>query len=276
MFGYMKCNRAKLSREELARYQSVYCGLCRNLKTRYGEIERLSLTYDMTFAILFLSSLYEPEEKETWFRCSLHPLHMRLSVENKFTRYAADMTVALAYYKALDDWKDEKKPVKRWYAGALRRAYQRVERAYPRQCKAISGSIQELHIIEKAPGANPDQAINCSGRMLSELFVREEDFWSNSLRTFGYELGRFIYLMDAALDYRKDMRSGNYNPLLKMGKKPEEMESSLSLPMGNAMEVFEKLPLVQDARLLRNILYGGVWQQYYAKLRGNGKEKGRG
>ena len=40
------------------------------------------------------------------------------------------------------------------------------------------------------------------------------------------------------------------------------------LATGNAMEVFEKLPLVQDEHLLRNILYGGVWQQYYAKIRG--------
>ena len=63
MFGYIECNRSKLSREELERYQSVYCGLCRTLKERYGELERMSLSYDMTFAVLFLSSLYEPAEK---------------------------------------------------------------------------------------------------------------------------------------------------------------------------------------------------------------------
>lgn len=274
MFGYIECNRSKLSREELERYQSIYCGLCRSLKAKYGELERLSLSYDMTFAVLFLSSLYEPEEKAEKFRCNMHPLRTRTSVENKFTQYAADMTVVLAYFKALDDWKDEKKGGKRWYAGRLRGAYQEVEKAYPRQCQAVSTSIQELELIEKDRDANPDQAINCSGRMLSELFVYEEDFWSNSLRTFGYELGRFIYLMDATLDYKKDIRCRNYNPLLKMGKQPEEMESVLSLPLGSAMEVFERLPLVQDAHLLRNILYGGVWQQYYAKMRGKEKDHG--
>lgn len=96
-----------------------------------------------------------------------------------------------------------KKPGKRWYAGILSKAYQEVEKAYPRQCQAVSSSIQELELIEKDRDSNPDQAINCSGRMLSELFVWKEDFWSNSLRTFGYELGRFIYLMDATLDYKK-------------------------------------------------------------------------
>lgn len=274
MFGYIECNRSKLSKEEQERYRSVYCGLCRNLKLRYGELERMSLSYDMTFVILFLSSLYEPKEETADFRCGIHPLRPRSGVENRFTEYAADMTVALAYYKALDDWKDEKKAGKRWYGDRLKKAYAEVEKVYPRQCKAITDSLQELDFIEQAPGANADQAINCSGRMLSELFVYEEDFWSNSLRVFGYELGRFIYLMDATMDYKKDMKTGNYNPLFEMKKKPEEMEPVLGLPLGNAMEVFEKLPLVQDEHLLRDILYGGIWQQYYAKIRGKEKTDG--
>ena len=122
MFGYIECNRSKLSKEEQERYRSVYCGLCRNLKLRYGELERMSLSYDMTFVILFLSSLYEPEERSENFRCGIHPLKNRAGVENCFTEYAADMTVALAYYKALDDWKDEKKAGSRWYGDKLKKA----------------------------------------------------------------------------------------------------------------------------------------------------------
>ena len=63
MFGYIGCVKEKLSEEEQKRYQSIYCGLCRNLKERYGQVERLCLSYDMAFLILLLSSLYEPEEK---------------------------------------------------------------------------------------------------------------------------------------------------------------------------------------------------------------------
>lgn len=273
MFGYIACNKGRLTKEEQDRYQSIYCGLCRTLKLRYGELERLSLSYDMTFVILFLSSLYEPEETGREFRCSLHPLSRRQTAENCFTEYAADMTVALAYYKALDDWKDEKKKASRWYGHMLCRAYHEVAQRWPRQCKSIAHSIAELDALEKMKGANPDQAVNCSGKMMSEIFVYKEDFWSNSLRSFGYELGRFIYLMDASMDYQKDLKKDNYNPLSDMGKKPEEMEPILTMPLGNVMEIFEKLPLVQDVNLLRNILYGGVWQQYYAKIKGKEKEK---
>jgi hypothetical protein len=44
------------------RYQAYYCGLCRTLKERYGDLGRLTLSNDMTFLLILLSSLYEPEE----------------------------------------------------------------------------------------------------------------------------------------------------------------------------------------------------------------------
>ena len=54
-------------------------------------------------------------------------------------------------------------------------------------------------------------------------------------------------------------------------KKPEEMEGIMTVAIGKATEQFENLPIVQDANLIRNILYGGVWQHYYAMI--HGKEK---
>lgn len=222
----------------------------------------------MTFVALFLSALYEPEETKTPFRCPIHPFQQKVETENQFTEYAASMTIALSYYKCLDDWEDERKRLSRKYGEILKKNYLEIEKRYPRQCQAIAKSIRELGKIEKSAASKPDEAVNCSGRMLSEIFVYQEDFWSSSLRIFGYELGRFIYLMDAAMDYKKDLKTGNYNPLLKMQKKPEEVEDILTIAIGNAARQFEKLPIIQDAHLIRNILYGGVWQQYYAKMSG--------
>ena len=70
------------------------------------------------------------------------------------------------------------------------------------------------------------------------------------------------------MDYKKDQKKQNYNPLDKMKKKPEEMEQILTMTIGKATEEFEKLPIVKDIHLIRNILYGGVWQQYYLKIAG--------
>jgi hypothetical protein len=186
-------------------------------------------------------------------------------VTNRYTDYAADMTVALAYYKCLDDWQDEHKHLQHQYAKKISESYQKVKKRWPRQCEALEIGIAEMNEIEKSPDSLPDDAINRFGMIMAELFVMEEDFWSNSLRNFGDGLGRFIYLMDATMDYEKDQKTGNYNPLNSMGKKPDEMEELLSMMIGDATREFEKLPVVQDDHLLRNILYGGVWQQYYAR-----------
>ncbi len=274
MFGYIICNRNGLSEEEFARYRRFYCGVCKALKKRFGQIERFSLNYDMTFLALFLSALYEPEEKETEFFCPAHPVRKRESAENAFTEYAADMTVALTFHKCLDDWADEKRASRKLYGAILKKDYEKVKVAYPKQCGSIEKSLKELTRLEKEAPENVDAILHCSGRMLSEVFVYREDFWSHSLREFGYVLGQFIYLMDAAVDYEKDRKKKNYNPLFYMEKRPAEAEELLTMLIGDATQIYEKLPIVRDAHLIGNILYGGVWQQYYGKVKekddGNG------
>lgn len=272
MFGYIVGHKGSMSKEELDRYQGYYCGLCKALEKNYGQPERFGLSFDMTFLALFLSALYEPEEKTETCRCIFHPLKEKRVIENEYIDYAAAMTIVLMYHKCKDDWNDERKYISYKYGKLLKKSYQKVKSQYPRQCAGIENSLWQLSIIEKDKDSLPDDAINYSGMMLCELFVYKEDYWSNCLKNFGYELGRFVYLMDACMDYGQDLKKGNYNPLFKMNKKPEEMKELLELTIGNATEQFEMLPIVQDDNLIRNILYGGVWQQYNEKMH-RGKEK---
>ena len=59
MFGYIVMNKPEIKFKDFDLYRSFYCGLCRELKSKYGISGQISLTYDMTFAIILLSSLYE-------------------------------------------------------------------------------------------------------------------------------------------------------------------------------------------------------------------------
>ena len=83
----------------------------------------------------------------------------------------------------------------------------------------------------------------------------------------GIALGRFIYLLDAAVDYRKDKKKGKYNPYIAMGSEEDwpRWEQYLVLAMARCTESYERLPLVQDKALLDNILYSGVWVGYRGK-----------
>ena len=108
MFGYVVPAWEGLSEAERERYHEAYCGLCRAIGERCGQRCRCALTYDLVFLALLLGSLYEPQERAGAGRCVPHPAKPHRFVRTACVDYAADATVALAYHKALDDWRDDR------------------------------------------------------------------------------------------------------------------------------------------------------------------------
>ena len=271
MFGYVTASVKELTKEEKMRYNAVYCGICRRIRIQSSQVARLGLSYDMAFLALLLMSLYEPEENSGNKACMLHPIKPKPWVDNDYIRYAADMNVALAYYNFLDDWQDDGKHSAKWMADAFGKHYPAIETKYPRQCEAIRSCIHRLNELEKAGCANPDEPAGVFGELMAELFVVEEDLWAPTLRSLGQAMGRFIYLLDAAVDYDKDKRKAKYNPYIAMGMEKDwaRWQEYLVLTMGRCTAAFEMLPLVQDKALLDNILYSGVW----VNCRGKRKEE---
>ena len=267
MFGYVTASWKELSNAQQERYGAVYCGICRDIRVQSSNVARLGLSYDMAFLALLLMSLYEPEEESGRNVCLMHPVKRRSWIDNQFVRYAADMNVALSYYNCLDDWQDDGKRSAKILSDAFGKHYPAIAQRYPRQCGAIRDCISRLSELEKANCANPDEPASCFGQLMAELLTFEEDMWAPTLRQMGLALGRFIYLLDAAVDYEKDKRKGKYNPYLAMGtgKDWPRWEEYLVLTMGRCTASYEKLPLVQDKALLDNILYSGVWVNYRGK-----------
>ena len=262
MFGYVNISRKELEDSRQKRFNSVYCGVCRRIREQSGQLSRLGLRNDIAFLSTLLMSLYEPEETSGRNACHLHPITKRPWVDNEFIRYGADMNVALACYKARDDWQDDQKPTAKAMAGVFGKNMPRIEESYPRQCAAIAGCIADLSRLEQENCPSPDETANCFGRLMAELFVVREDFWSPTLRELGFHLGRFIYLLDAAVDFEKDKKHGKYNPYLAMGMENADWarwEDYLVLTMAKCTESYERLPLVQDKDILDNVLYSGVW-----------------
>ena len=261
MFGYVTASMKELDKDMQRRYGAVYCGICRRIRVQSGNVARLGLSYDMAFLALLLMSLYEPEETGGKKACAMHPVKKRPWVDNAYIQYAADMNVALSYYNFLDDWEDDGKVSAKLLAKQFSKHLPEIEARYPRQCNAIAECIRQLSELEKTGCANPDEPASCFGTLMGELLTYKEDLWSATLRQTGFYLGRFIYLLDAALDYDKDAKKGKYNPYLAMGtgKDWPRWEEYLVLTMGRCTESFERLPLVQDKALLDNILYSGVW-----------------
>lgn len=274
MFGYVLANREALSEVELQRYRGCYCGLCRAIARDFGPLQRFALSYDLTFLALLLSSLYEPEEQHRDSRCMVHPLRRHGQWESEFTHYAAAMNVALAYYQRLDDWIDDHAPLAWAESRAFSGSIPSIAAAFPRQVQAITGALEALRDLERRDMQEPDLPAAAFGGLMAVLFTPREDRWTPLLRQMGEALGRYIYLLDALCDLPEDLRRGRYNPLRTRGQAgltPEAFLPILQMLMGECTDAFERLPLVQDVGLLRNILYSGVWARYHALGR-RGKE----
>lgn len=269
MFGYIYVNEQELKLREYTAYRSFYCGLCRNLHQRYGRIAQMMLNYDLTFLALLLTGLYEPGTHLESHRCIPHPVRRHPMTQNAAVDYAADMCVLLSYQKLRDDWDDERKAAAGAYSALLKRAYRKVSEQYPRQVKSVEENIAALHTAEQENCRDIDYMAGLNGRYLGEVFVWQEDAWQEDLRTMGFFMGKFIYLMDAAEDVEKDRKRGSYNLFADCGDiwgtdRETQIREMLRDMMTEAARAFERLPILENAEILRNILYSGVWCRYAA------------
>ena len=271
MFGYVVANLDRLSESEKIRYRAVYCGLCRGLSVAHGQSCRLTLSYDMAFLILLLSALDKTElAEEKLLRCALHPTRKRLAFSNRHTLYAADLNLLLAYYQRMDDWEDDRKVSALLQAKSIGAHVEALRLRYPRQSKAIEAGLNALSAYEKQGELNPDLPAAAFGRILGEVFVPDNHPKAEQLRAFGDKLGRFVYLMDAAVDLKQDIKREKYNPLVAI--ESSRHEGILSALMADCVDAFQALPLLRDKGLMENILYSGVWTRYRSHHKGEAIE----
>lgn len=276
MFGYVTICEPELKMKDYRKYKAYYCGLCRALKERYGVAGQITLTYDMTFEIILLTSLYECKTNLEEHKCKVHPVKKQSMLLSDVSGYAADMNILLAYYHLEDDWKDEKKLAAFAGTKTLKAKALKIENKYKRQSKVIKESLKKLSELEKENCSNIDYVAGCFGKVTEEIFVYKEDIWEPYLRKLGFYLGKFIYIMDAYDDIEKDIKTGNYNPLKNIYKNQNFEDSvlkMLKMMMAETAAAFEKLPCLLDEDILRNILYDGVWVRYREKQKEKNKDQ---
>ena len=265
MLGVMTVRKDELKFREFDRYRGFYCGLCRAIGQRCGKACRMALSFEMTFLSMLLTSLYEPETKGEMRRCAFHPIEKRLMLGNEAIDYCADLSALISYYDLRDGWEDEKRVDKLAESALLKTAARRAGEALPRQREAVERYVEKLHEVEQKNDMNLDAAANLSGELLGELYVWKKDVYERDLRELGFYLGKFIYLCDSFEDVEQDIKKNNYNPLAGRFKRPEfEDESRMMLEdmMARACRAFECLPLIEDAPIMRNILYSGIWLRF--------------
>ena len=190
--------------------------------------------------------------------------------QNRYSRtwQFSDINYALA-------GEEDQKSMLLGYSALLDNSTAEAALRWPRQCNAIRACLAKLAEYEAAGSTDLDAVSGCFGALMAELFDYRQDHWSPELRSIGFHLGKFIYLLDAYDDLPRDKRRGAYNPLRELSTHPdyeEEMLDIFELLLARCAQNFERLPCVEDADLLRNILYSGVWLKYNCK---NAKRTGK-
>lgn len=266
MFGYVKINKMDLTFREYEHYRGYYCGLCKCLKDNHGEISRLSLNYDITFLVLILTSVYRPKSTIIEEGCITNPFKKKKKIINEITEYAASMNVLLAYYKLEDNLKDDNKLKDKvaytMYKGKLKSAYEK----YPKKAEFIKEQLEILYNLEKAKNTNIDLVSNTFGNLMSEIFAYKQDENENELRRIGFNIGKYIYLLDAYEDLDKDYNNGSYNPFIDYIDKKEELklrvDKLISMSLGMVGKGIENLNLKMNTSIIENIVYSGVYLRY--------------
>lgn len=268
MFGYVRPNEETLTKAQRQRFRQVYCGVCHELKDRVGSAGRLVLTFDAAFLALTLCALYEPEEAIKRDRCPSHPLKHHAYAADGIISYAADMNVILSYLSAIDARQDGDSRLRQMAESRLKQAFQTACGRYPEKAEKIQKALNDLYALEKSGCEDVDALSGCFGRVTGECFALRDDVWQGGLYLMGHDLGRFIYIMDAWDDVKKDYRKGRFNPFLKQKDSPDfdkRVKTMLDTYIALSAEAFEKLPIVKDADIIRNVLYSGVWTRYAIK-----------
>ncbi len=268
MFGYVRPDMPYLYLKDQTLYEALYCGVCKGIGQVCGQRARLGLTYDIAFLSALLHNLLGQDVKVEKQHCLTHCIRTKQMAEvDELTKKLGALNTELAYYKCVDDVEDgDKGGIKKL---AFTRGHKRAEKAYPELCAIVRKGIEEQAAIEKACTDSIDRAADPSATMmarLSEYFL--EDKKSEDAYALFYDVGKWVYLIDALDDYDKDVKKNAYNPLrLAYGaeskcalieKQAEDLQFVFGTLFTDIRERLERLTMHFNRDLVDNILLRGL------------------
>ena len=150
MLGYVKPDKPELKIREFEIYGGYYCGICKSIGRRYGQLPRLTLNYDSVFLAILLAGISPEKDHIKVQRCIIHPEKKRtILYDSPEIDYAADILLLLAYYKLKDDYQDEGSKKAALGAALMEGTYKKLMETAPEKCAYVRDRLRELSLLEK-------------------------------------------------------------------------------------------------------------------------------
>jgi hypothetical protein len=291
MLGYVTTEKQELKMREYEIYRGYYCGVCKSIGKRHGQIPRFALSYDAAFLAMVLASLRDEPDLVTKEHCIIHPIKKNTAIKNEAIDYAADVMLILTWHKLQDDANDEKKVSAKALLTLMKPLYKKLRKARGPLCDEIKSNLVEMARLEKLKSNNLDQVSETFAKILEAVFlagpsVSDKDT-QRVLGRLGYHLGKWIYLMDAWDDLDDNIKTGAYNPLIYRYEY-DGVESTESFrerikstcewhllvccgEMGKALDLLE---IQKNNGIIENIVYLGLLRRTEKALRKEDENNG--
>ena len=279
MFGYVTTDFINLIVKDTLLYKATYCGLCKSIARACGTRGRFLLNYDLTFLSVFLHNVTGKDVQIERQHCILHPISKRpVAVPDELSVRIAALNVILAYYKLTDDVTDTGRGrIKR---SVFKKAYKRAKKSEPILDGIVKTGYDTLLGLERAGSDVIDAAAEPFGNMMREICKElTGDKFNENLSDLFYNLGKWIYLIDAVDDFDKDKAKGSFNVFVNAYKDAEDKNAFLSDKKADLQFLFgEMLSAIYDLGqkvqynfnhdLTDNILFKGIFMQTKNVLEG--------
>lgn len=272
MFGYIFPEKAHLYMKDFDLYRNFYCGICKSMGRQFGQNSRFTINFDITFLTIVIHNYLGVDVQYETLKCVTKPFNKtRAAVsENDLTDRMACLNVILTYYKLFDDVVDNKKTSRKIALKAIKKAKLKADVRLPNVSQIVEKRYEALRNLERSNEIGIDKVAHEFAAMMQEVCDeivgdKTQDFFSKMC----YNVGKWIYLIDALDDFEKDSLEKNYNPFginhsecstLKelVEKHGNEIAFTFSSTINKIKECYEDIKFGFNKDIIDNVINKGI------------------
>lgn len=289
MLGYVRAFKPEMKIKDFELYKGIYCSLCRSLGRLYSPVAQLFLSYDFALAAVLRLAVAESGCTFSQKRCPYNPAKKCMICSNRENiDFCAHALIIMVYYKVIDNLHDgglKNKIISVLIYPLVALMHKKAKKLAPEIENTVCEMMKQQAKTEKNNYVCLDEAAHGSADALGKIFVQGFDSAEKeTLYSFGYMIGRFVYILDAADDLESDIRTNSFNPFkgeditteAKRTEFADKITAMLNLTQSQALEILDTLDINRFYDILDNIVFEGLTacaKKTLAKYRPPEKEK---
>lgn len=269
MFGYLDINKQSLEDGQRGLWQTFMCGLCFSTKQLYGNVPRTVISNDVNFFNVLFHSVAGVDVNIKQGRCFSHPIRKRsLLNTTDLTDRLSTANVLLTYWNIYDDTIDGGSAKKKAALSLFRRSYNKAKGDFAELDTMLAKRYDELRLLEQSNCSSIDQVADAFAKLSSDFATLVlGDAATPHLTTLCYNVGKWIYLIDALDDAEKDIKRHNYNPFVacyslasatQLTQHFDELQFEMYAVLNRIAQSYNDLNLTKYTCILNNVVYDSI------------------